>query len=77
MRKNLFRQVFRSSKLGVLACIISHISVTNTNTQQDLPRVKTEILALKKLHHENICKLYQVYETEQTIYLVLEVSANC
>ncbi|XP_077504888.1 maternal embryonic leucine zipper kinase-like isoform X2 [Amblyomma americanum] len=39
---------------------------------EDLPRVKLEITALKDLSHQNICKLYQVIETDTKIYLVLE-----
>ena len=42
--------------------------------QHDLPRVYREIRALKKLHHQHICQMFQVIETERTISLVLEVS---
>lgn len=42
--------------------------------QDDLPRVKLEIEALKELNHPNICKLYQVIETSDKFFLVLEVS---
>ncbi|XP_050392898.1 maternal embryonic leucine zipper kinase [Patella vulgata] len=38
----------------------------------DLPRVKTEIAAMKELCHQHICKLYQVLETETRFYMVLE-----
>lgn len=38
----------------------------------DLPRVKTEIEAMKNLHHQHICRLYQVIETSRKIYMVLE-----
>ncbi|XP_063444580.1 maternal embryonic leucine zipper kinase-like [Mytilus trossulus] len=38
----------------------------------DLPRVKTEIEAMKHLCHQHICKLYQVIETEQKVYMILE-----
>ncbi|CAG2116915.1 unnamed protein product [Medioppia subpectinata] len=40
----------------------------------DLFRVKTEISALKVLNHDNIAQLLQVIETQDTIYLVLEVT---
>jgi len=40
----------------------------------DLPRVRTEINALKHLSHQHICKLYQVIETEEKFFMVLEVS---
>ena len=33
----------------------------------------TEVQLLRKLDHPNIIKLYQIYETEKTIYLVTEV----
>ncbi|KAF8782966.1 Maternal embryonic leucine zipper kinase like protein [Argiope bruennichi] len=38
----------------------------------DLPRVQLEIEALKILNHPNICKLYQVIETEKNYFIVLE-----
>ncbi|XP_029426604.1 maternal embryonic leucine zipper kinase isoform X2 [Nannospalax galili] len=40
--------------------------------QNDLPRVKTEIDALKNLRHQHICQLYHVLETENKIFMVLE-----
>ncbi|EGD73490.1 CAMK/CAMKL/MELK protein kinase [Salpingoeca rosetta] len=38
----------------------------------DLKRVALEIEALKDLKHQNICRLYQVIETEDRYFLVLE-----
>ncbi|GIY28700.1 maternal embryonic leucine zipper kinase [Caerostris darwini] len=38
----------------------------------DLPRVQLEIEALRVLNHPNICKLYQVMETEKNYFIVLE-----
>jgi maternal embryonic leucine zipper kinase len=38
----------------------------------DLPRVYREMRALKKLHHQHICQLFQVIETETMIYMILE-----
>ncbi|XP_073737443.1 maternal embryonic leucine zipper kinase isoform X6 [Callorhinus ursinus] len=38
----------------------------------DLPRVKTEIEALKNLRHQHICQLYHVLETANKIFMVLE-----
>ncbi|XP_010199147.2 maternal embryonic leucine zipper kinase [Colius striatus] len=38
----------------------------------DLPRVKTEIDAMKNLHHQHICQLYHVIETSRKIFIVLE-----
>ncbi|OBS83476.1 hypothetical protein A6R68_22504, partial [Neotoma lepida] len=42
----------------------------------DLPRVKTEIDALKNLRHQHICQLYHVLETKNKIFMVLEVSGG-
>ncbi|KAF6025755.1 MELK [Bugula neritina] len=42
----------------------------------DLPRVKTEIAAMKELCHQHICKLYEVIETEKYYFLVIEYCPN-
>ena len=39
-----------------------------------MPRVKVEINAMKDLRHQHICQLMQVIETEEKIFMVLEVS---
>ncbi|XP_035220225.1 maternal embryonic leucine zipper kinase-like [Stegodyphus dumicola] len=39
----------------------------------DLPRVQVEIEAMQELNHPNICKLYQVIETEKMFFLILEL----
>ncbi|XP_049328394.1 maternal embryonic leucine zipper kinase isoform X2 [Astyanax mexicanus] len=38
----------------------------------DLPRIKTEIDAMKNLSHQHVCRLYHVIETSSKIYMVLE-----
>ncbi|XP_004457327.1 maternal embryonic leucine zipper kinase isoform X3 [Dasypus novemcinctus] len=38
----------------------------------DLPRIKTEIDALKNLRHQHVCQLYHVLETANKIFMVLE-----
>jgi len=40
----------------------------------EIPRVRMEIEAMKVLMHQNICKLYQVIETEDKFFMILEVS---
>lgn len=40
--------------------------------KDDLHRAYNEIYALKHLIHQHICQLYQVYETEESIFLVIE-----
>ena len=42
----------------------------------DLPRAFREIECLKKLRHQHICQLYEVIETRQMIYLVIEVGVS-
>ncbi|MEE6511092.1 hypothetical protein FKM82_017410 [Ascaphus truei] len=38
----------------------------------DLPRVKTEIDAMKNFSHQNVCRLYHVIETSKKIFMILE-----
>ncbi|XP_022095201.1 maternal embryonic leucine zipper kinase-like isoform X2 [Acanthaster planci] len=38
----------------------------------DLPRVKTEIMAMKELVHQHIATLYEVVETKHKIFMVIE-----
>ena len=68
--------LYWGSLAGVSACLTSFNFVCNTDNvwQEDLPRVKTEIAAMQELSHQHICKLYQVIETEEKFYMVLEVS---
>lgn len=42
----------------------------------ELPRIYNEIECLKKLKHRNIAQLYQVFETQTDIFLVLEYCAG-
>lgn len=46
---------------------------SDNSLQDDLPRVKTEIEAMKNLSHQHVCRLYHVIETPSKIYMVLEV----
>ncbi|PNI98929.1 MELK isoform 12, partial [Pan troglodytes] len=49
------------------------IKIMDKNTLgSDLPRIKTEIEALKNLRHQHICQLYHVLETANKIFMVLE-----
>uniref|UniRef100_A0A2K6LSV0 non-specific serine/threonine protein kinase n=1 Tax=Rhinopithecus bieti TaxID=61621 RepID=A0A2K6LSV0_RHIBE len=54
---------------GEMVAIKSWIKHTRGN---DLPRIKTEIEALKNLRHQHICQLYHVLETANKIFMVLE-----
>ena len=45
----------------------------NHNKSLDfLERIKSEIEILKKVKHNNICKLFSIIETEERIYLIQE-----
>ncbi|KAM6229968.1 maternal embryonic leucine zipper kinase isoform 2-T2 [Porphyrio hochstetteri] len=50
----------------------STMSYVRQSGQDDLPRVKTEIDAMKNLSHQHICQLYHVIETSKKIFMVLE-----
>ncbi|XP_051875066.1 maternal embryonic leucine zipper kinase isoform X2 [Pristis pectinata] len=39
---------------------------------EDLPRVQTEIEAMKNLSHQHICRLYHVIETLNKIFIIME-----
>ena len=40
--------------------------------EKDLQRIRREINILKKADHPNIVKIYEVYETKRSIYLIME-----
>ncbi|CAF4605447.1 unnamed protein product [Rotaria socialis] len=42
----------------------------------DLTRIALEMKAMKDLHHEHICRLYQIIETNEYYFLILENIAN-
>ncbi|PAA81066.1 hypothetical protein BOX15_Mlig005112g3, partial [Macrostomum lignano] len=46
--------------------------MTKAELGEDLPRVKNEIEALKLIEHQHICQLYQVIETNERYYIVME-----
>ena len=41
--------------------------------RQHIDRLIQEVLILARLHHPNIVKLYEVYETPKAIYLIQEL----
>jgi serine/threonine protein kinase len=40
--------------------------------QDDLPRVHREIETLKSLNHPHVCKMFQVVDTPNKIFIVME-----
>ncbi|EPY78667.1 hypothetical protein CB1_001030032 [Camelus ferus] len=66
---------FAKVKLGchILTGEMVAIKIMDKNALgSDLPRIKTEIDALKNLRHQHICQLYHVLETANKIFMVLE-----
>lgn len=67
----------RSIKSPVSICLTSDerraIKTISKNDVKDKDIFATEVQLLKKMDHPNIIKLYEVYETDKTIYLVTEV----
>lgn len=57
-------------------CFLHSNFKSSFSAQDDLPRVKLEIEALKNLSHQHICRLYHVIETSTQIFMVLEVDAR-
>lgn len=66
---------FAKVKLGYHALTGDKVAIKimdKAGLGEDLPRVRTEIEAMKSLTHQHICKLYQVVETEEKFFMVLE-----
>ena len=42
------------------------------STKLELVRVKREIRILKEVSHENIVNLYEIIDTKEAIYLIME-----
>ena len=64
-------KIIDKAKLGVsdrCCCVFD-----NLRFQSDVVRIALEIAAMKDLRHQHICQLYQVIETDEYYFLVLEV----
>ena len=51
---------------------IKMLEKTRISNREDKERINREIAIMKKLHHFNIAKLYQIVENKYTIYLIQE-----
>ncbi|XP_028512431.1 maternal embryonic leucine zipper kinase [Exaiptasia diaphana] len=66
---------FAKVKLGVHLLTGEKVAIKMMNKialGHDLPRVKREIGAMKDLCHQHVCQLYQVIETAENIFMILE-----
>ncbi|VDO95067.1 unnamed protein product, partial [Soboliphyme baturini] len=66
---------FAKVKLGTHLLTGEKVAIKIMNKQtlgEDLPRITREINALKTLCHQNICKLYQIIESEERYFLIVE-----
>lgn len=52
--------------------LVRAIKVIKKNKVADPGRLTTEITLMKQLDHPNLVKLYETYETETELYLVME-----
>ena len=52
--------------------LVRSIKVIKKNKVADPGRLTTEITLMKQLDHPNLVKLYETYETETELYLVME-----
>ncbi|KAH8739852.1 hypothetical protein FG386_002071 [Cryptosporidium ryanae] len=64
--------------IEILTNTMRAVKIMNKNkirqiNPKDVERIKTEVKIMKKLHHPNITRLYEVYEDEQYICLVMEL----
>ena len=86
-RKSLERELLEAFVL-LLTGIISNCFLKNRDTHERFAlktinllglspamheKLVTESLILARLHHQNIVKLYEVYETDTAVYLVMEL----
>ncbi len=44
----------------------------NIVERTDVDRIARELMILKKLRHKNIIQLYEIIETKEKLYLILE-----
>ncbi|KAF7456632.1 calcium-dependent protein kinase CDPK2B [Cryptosporidium felis] len=84
-KKYHFKDIIGQGSYGVVRVAIENqtkairaIKIMNKNkirqiNPRDVERIKTEVYLMKKLHHPNIVRLYEVYEDEQYICLVMEL----
>ena len=55
---------------------IKVIEKANIQNEKQVARIQREIRFLKLLHHPHIVKVYEVFETQDFIYIVMEFASG-
>ncbi|ETO16631.1 protein kinase 1, partial [Reticulomyxa filosa] len=84
LRATLGTGSFAVVKLGVNRSTGQHVAIKQIDKKKyqakcksDAPDgFKNEFEILRNINHKNIIKLYDVFETEETLYLVLEIASG-
>lgn len=77
----IFRGAFSIVKLAINKktgekVAVKIIDKTQASAEADEKRLKTEVAILKQVKHPNIVCLKDLFETPQTLYLVMELYVN-
>ncbi|CAF1449691.1 unnamed protein product, partial [Rotaria sordida] len=67
----LLTDEFVAIKIQYSSEVPGHVKI-----QSDVARIALEIKAMKDLRHQHICQLYQVIETDEYYFIVLEYFYN-
>ncbi|CAD8089552.1 unnamed protein product [Paramecium sonneborni] len=75
--RTLGQGTFGKVKLGYHTITDEYVAIkvlekNRIENQFDLIRVQREITILRKVNHPNVIKLYEILESEQSVYLVME-----
>jgi serine/threonine protein kinase len=56
----------------ILQVAVKVLEKSRIKEKKDVERISREIKILKQLHHPNVVQIYEIIETEQDLYLVME-----
>lgn len=64
------------SRIGYAPALTTRTATHSHSHASDLQRTYSECTTLEKLKHPNIVEMYQWFETEKHIYIVMELARN-
>ena len=75
--RTLGEGTFGKVKLGIHTITKEKVAIKilekdKIQDQMDVDRIAREIKILKKIRHQRVIQLYQIIETEQDLYLIME-----